>query len=112
VLQPHTPNEPRSPVYSNASLAADGRSVYYLAASQGAKAFDYDVYRLDLGSNAVEKLTTANGYASDLRVSDDGKYAVLLRWTARWGSTPNITKMYLLELATKRVTALNITGTR
>jgi hypothetical protein len=111
VLQPHPPNEPRSPVYDRASLSADGRSVYYLAASQGAKAYDYDVYRLDLVNDAVERLTSANGYASDLCVSTDGRHAVFLKWTARWGSTPNMSHMYLLDLSTKRLTALNITGT-
>jgi len=112
VVQPHVPNEPRSPIYASVRLAADGGSIYFLAASQGAKAFDYDVYRLDLASNVVEKLTIANGFASDLCVSDDGRYAVLLRWTAKWGSTPNISRLFLLDLTTKRLTALNITGTR
>jgi Tol biopolymer transport system component len=112
VLQLHVPNEPRLPIFSNASLAPDGRSIYFLAATDGAKTFNYDVNRLDLASNAVEKLTTANGYASDLCVSADGKNAVFLRWTSRWGSTPSISKMYLLDLTTKRRTPLNITGTR
>ncbi len=112
VLQPHVPNEPRWLIYSNASLDADGSSVYFLAASQGAKVFDYDVYRLDLSGNAVEKITTANGFASDLCVSADGRYAAFLRWTSKWGSTPNISKVYLLDLTTKRLTALNISGTR
>ena len=83
-----------------------------MAASDGKKAFDYDVYRADLASNTVEKFTTANGYATNLSVSSDGKTAVFLRWTARWGSPPNLSKLYLLDMATKRVTALNVTGTQ
>lgn len=112
VLQPHVPNEPRSPIYANAVLAPDGRSIVFLAATQGTKAFDYDVYRLDLASNAVEKLTTANGYATNLCLSIDGKNAVFLRWSSKYGSTPTVSRMYLLDLTTKRVTALPITGTR
>ncbi len=102
----------RSRVISNVSLASDGRSIYFMAASDGKKAFDYDVYRLDLVSKTVEKFTTANGYATDLCVSGNGKTAVFLRWTSRWGSLPNLSKLYTLNLATKRLTALNVTGTQ
>jgi Tol biopolymer transport system component len=111
-IQPLIPNGARTPIISNVGLASDGRSIYLMAASDGKKAFDYDVYRADLASNAVEKFTTANGYATDLSVSNDGKTAVFLRWTSRWGSLPNLSKLYTLDLATKRVTALNVTGTR
>jgi hypothetical protein len=111
-IQPLIPNGPRTPEISNVALASDGRSIYFMAASDGKKAFDYDIYRADLASNVVEKFTTANGYATDLSVSSDGKTAVFLRWTSRWGSLPNLSKLYTLDLATKRVTALNVTGTR
>lgn len=111
-IQPLIPNGAHTPIISNVGLASDGRSIYFMAASDGKKAFDYDVYRADLASNVVEKFTTANGYATDLSVSSDGKTAVFLRWTSRWGSLPNLSKLYRLDLATKRVTALNVTGTR
>jgi WD40-like Beta Propeller Repeat len=106
------PNGARSPVISNISLASDGQSVYFIAASDGKKGFDYDVYRANLAGNAVEKFTTANGYATDLAVSADGKTAVFLKWTSRWGSLPNLSKLYTLDMATKRVTPLNATGGR
>jgi Tol biopolymer transport system component len=106
------PNGARSPIISDVALASDGRSIYFMAASEGKKGFDYDVYRADLASNAVEKFTTANGYATDLAVSADGKTAVFLKWTSRWGSLPNLSKLYIFDLATKRATALNVTGTR
>jgi Tol biopolymer transport system component len=109
-IQPLIPNGPSTPVISNVALAPDGRRIYFMAASNGKKAFDYDVCRADLASKAVEKFTTANGYATSLSVSSDGKTAVFLRWTARWGSTPNLSKLYVLDMATKRVTALNVTG--
>lgn len=106
------PNGTRSPIISGVALASDGHSIYFMAASDGEKAFDYDVYRADLASNAVEKFTTANGYATDLAVSADGKTAVFLKWTSRWGSLPNLSKLYILDMATKRATALNVTGAR
>ena len=83
-----------------------------MAAGDGKKSFDYDVYREELASNATEKFTTSNGYATDLCVSRDGKTAVFLRWTSRWGSLPNLSRLYTLDLATKRVAAVDVTGTR
>jgi Tol biopolymer transport system component len=111
-LEPHVSHLSGSPVYANAALSPDGRQVYFLAASsQGNEAFDYDVYRLGLADNSIEKLTAANGYATDLCISADGTSAVFLRWTSRWGSLPNINKMYLLNLATKSLSPVNVTGT-
>lgn len=112
-FQPHVPDESSSPLYTSASLSADGRDVYFLAPTTGTDGeFDYDVYRLNLANNSVEKLTTSNGYATDLCVSADDLNAVCLRWTSRWGSLPNISKMYLLKLTTKSLTPLNVTGTQ
>jgi Tol biopolymer transport system component len=111
-IHPIVPNGTSTPIISNVGLASDGQSIYFMAASDGKNTFDYDVYRADIASNAVEKFTTANGYATDLSVSSDGKTAVFLRWTSRWGSTPNLSKLYTLDLATKRMTSLNVTGTR
>jgi Tol biopolymer transport system component len=106
------PHGTQSPIISGAALASDGRSIYFMGASDGEKGFDYDVYRADIASNAVEKFTTANGYATDLAVSADGKTAVFLKWTSRWGSLPNLSKLYILDMATKRTTSLNVTGAR
>jgi Tol biopolymer transport system component len=106
------PNGPDSPIYSSPNLAPDGRSIIFLAATQGTTAFDYDVFRLDLATNTLSKLTANNGYATDLVISPDGKSAVFLRWTSRWGSLPNLSKVYLLNLNTKAVTPFPITGTR
>lgn len=106
------PNGSRSPVISDVAFASDGHSIYFRAASDGEKGFDYDVYRADIASNDIEKFTTANGYATDLAVSADGRNAVFLKWTSRWGSLPNLTKLYLLDMATKRAIALNVTGAR
>jgi len=83
-----------------------------MAASDGKKGFDYDIYRADLAGNDVEKLTTANGYATDLAVSADGKTAAFLKWTSRWGSLANLSKLYILDTVTKRTGALDATGAR
>ncbi len=93
--------EPVRPIISNVTLASDGHSIYFMAARDGAKAFDYDVYRADLDGNAVEKLTTANGYATDLAVSADGKTAAFLRWTSKWGSLPTLSRLFILDTVTK-----------
>jgi Tol biopolymer transport system component len=106
------PKALESPIYGSPTFAPDGRSVIFLAASQGTKAFDYDVFRLDLATKVLSQLTSNNGYATDLAISPDGKWAVFLRWTARWGSLPNLSQMYLLDLSTGAVTPLPITGTR
>jgi Tol biopolymer transport system component len=112
-FQPHIPHESSSPMYTNASLSGDGSDAYFLAPTTvGGEAFDYDVYRLDLANNSIEKLTNSNGYATDLCVSSDDRSAVYLRWTSRWGSLPNISKMYLLNLNTKSLAPLNVTGTQ
>ncbi len=107
----HIPKGPDSPIYASPTFAPDGHSIIFLAASHGTKAFDYDVFRLDLATNVLSKLTTNNGYATDLAISPDGNWAVFLRWTARWGSLPNLSKMYLLNLNTSAVKPLSITGT-
>jgi len=106
------PNGATSRIYVSPSLAPDGKSVVFLAAVQGKKAFDYDAFRLDLESNRITQLTTDNGYASDLAISPDGNWAVFLRWTSRWGSLPTMSRMYLLNLHTGGVAPLPITGTR
>jgi Tol biopolymer transport system component len=111
-IQPVIPNGSRGLEVSDVEFASDSHGIYFMAASDGKKGFDYDVYRSNLAGSAVEKLTTANGYATDLAVSGDGKNVVFLRWTSKWGSLPNLSKLYTLELATKQMTALNVTGTQ
>ena len=111
-IHPVVPNGPQLPVVSNVLIAPGGDSIYFMAATDGKKAFDYDVYRMDLNSKSVEKLTAANGYATDLCLSNDARTAAFLRWTSRWGSLPNLSRLYTLDLVTRRVTASDVTGTR
>lgn len=114
LLQPHVPNEPRSPIFGSTLFAPDGQSILFMAASEGSRgaAFDYDVYRMELRSGTVTKLTSANGYATNLCVSPDGKKAIFMRWTSDEHRTPIASQLYLLDLETKQVTTLPISGSR
>src|ERR1035438_5364031 len=80
-LQPKVPNCPSpSPVLYNSLWLPDGRSIIFSAASQPPDGnFDYNVYRLDIPSGAIEQLTYLTGLLDGLSVSTDGKKAVLLR---------------------------------
>jgi TolB protein len=114
VLQPHVPNEPRSPIFGGAVFAPDGKSILFMAASEGRRgaAFDYDVYRMELHSGSVTKLTSANGYATNLCVSPDGRKAIFMRWTSDEHRTPIASQLYLLDLETRQITPLPISGSR
>jgi Tol biopolymer transport system component len=66
-------------VLYNALWLPDGRSIIFSAASQPPDGnFDYNVYRLDIPSGAIEQLTYLTGLLDGLSVSTDGKKAVLL----------------------------------
>jgi Tol biopolymer transport system component len=80
-LQPKVPNAPSfSSLVYNASWLPDGRSVVFSAAAQPPEGnFDYNVYRLDMTSGAIEQLTRLTGLLDGLSISTDGKKAVLLR---------------------------------
>lgn len=91
-------------VVTDAGLSSDARSVYFMAAGGDETTFDYDVCRQELAGGTAEKLTTANGYATAMSVSADGKTAVFLKWTSQWGSLPNLSRLYLFVMATKQLT--------
>ena len=95
-LEPSVPNAPDPPPLDfNALWLPDGRSVVFFAASQPpAGNFDYNVYRLDTASGAIEQLTHLTGLLDGLSVSTDGKKAVLLHHGV----------YYILDLGTHRLT--------
>jgi Tol biopolymer transport system component len=90
----------------------DGKSLLFMAASNGKlwKGFDYDVYRVDIGTGSLEQLTKGNGYATDLKVSADGKTAVFLKWHSDWRGTPVKNQLYLLDVQSRKLTAIKVTG--
>ena len=79
-----------------------------MAASDGKHGYDYDVYRVDLGTGSL--LTNGNGYATDLKVSADGNTAVFLKSHSDLRSTPDKSEPYLLDVQTHKLTPLRITG--
>jgi len=113
-LRPHVPREPSiGQVFNCPNYMPNGKSVLFMAASNGKlpwSAFDYDIYRVDAGTGDVERLTKGNGFASDLKVSADGKTAVFLKWHSSWRGIPNKSQLYLLDLQTHRVTQLKVSG--
>jgi Tol biopolymer transport system component len=79
-LQPGVPNAPSQPVDYYPTWLPDGRSIIFSAAVQPPSGnYDYNVYRLDIDSGAIEQLTNLSGPIEGLSVSTDGKKAVLLR---------------------------------
>lgn len=114
ILRPHVPKEPSlGQGFNCPNYMPDGKSILFMAASNGKllwSGYDYDVYRMDIGSGVVERLTAGNGFASDLKASADGKSAVFLRWRSDWHRTPNKNKLYLLDLQTHKLTPFKVNG--
>jgi Tol biopolymer transport system component len=110
-LQPHVPGEPKPGlVYESPNFMPAGKSLLFMAASNGKHGYDYDVYKVDVASGTVEKLTQGNGFATDLKVSADGKTAVFLKWRLNWRHTPVQSKLYLLDIQTHELTPLKVKG--
>lgn len=94
-----------TPVFS-----PDGKTIVFMAASDGKHGYDYDVYRLDLQTGSWERLTKGNGYATNLTVSMNGKTAVFLKWRSDRHATLVGSEVYLLDLETRKLISLSITG--
>jgi Tol biopolymer transport system component len=107
-LQPHVPQEVdhKNPIFAYPNYLPDG-SILFMAAN---KRFDYDVYRLNPDTGTIEKLTNGNGYATDLRVSADGRTAALLKWRKNRIGEVVSNEIYLLDLQSHALTPLVVTG--
>jgi Tol biopolymer transport system component len=111
LLRPQLPKGlGQNKIYNCPNYMPDGKSILFLAASNGRHGFDYDVYQLDLGSAAVERLTKGNGYATNLRVFADGKRAVFLKWRLDWRGTPVKSELNLLDMESHKVTPFPVSG--
>jgi Tol biopolymer transport system component len=108
VLRPRVPGH--EGIYNSPNFMPDGKSILFLAATDGWQVFDYDVYRLDLSTGMVERLTKGNGYATDLRVFPDGKTAVFLKWQSDSHGTPVRNDLYMLNLQSHNVALLRVNG--
>lgn len=111
-LRPHVPKEAdhKNPIVNFPNYMPDGKSILFIAASNGKHGYDYDIYRVDLGTGSLERLTNGNGYASDLKVSADGKTAIFLKWRSDWRGTPNKSELYLLDIQSHKLTPFKING--
>lgn len=111
-LRPHVPKEAarKNPLVDDPNFMPDGRSILFMAASNGRHGYDYDIYRIDLSTKTLERLTNGNGYATNLRVSMDGKTAVFLKWRSDRHATPVTSEPYLLDIESHRLTPLKING--
>jgi Tol biopolymer transport system component len=108
VLRPRVPGHER--IYNCPNFMPDGKSILFLAATEGWRFYDYDVYRLDLETGAVERLTKKNGYATDLRVFAGGKTAAFLKWRSDRHATPVESELYLLDIQSHNVTPVKVSG--
>jgi Tol biopolymer transport system component len=110
-FQPHVPKEANSdPIINYPNYMPDGKSILFMAATDGKRGLDYDVYRLNLTTGDLQRLTSGNGIASDLKVFADGKTAVFLKWHKNWRGMPDASELYLLDVQTKKLSPLRITG--
>jgi Tol biopolymer transport system component len=111
-LRPHVPKEAdhNNPILAYPNYMPDGKSILFMAASDGKHGYDYDVYRLDLRTGFLERFTNGNGYATNLKVSADGRTAVFLKWRKNWLGEVTTSEIYLLDLQSRRVSPLKVSG--
>ena len=107
-LQPQIPNEVdhKNPIFAYPNYLPDG-SILFMAAN---RRFDYDVYRLNPSTGAIEKLTSGNGYATELKVSADGNISVFLKWRKNWMGELAGCEVSILDLNSRTVRPLQISG--
>ena len=111
VIVPKVPNAPAQVQIASAYFTADGKGIMFMAASQGTKGYDYDVYQLDLSSHKVKKLTSTNGYATDFKLSANGENIAFFTWSlSRLNSVPINPRLQLLNIQTGNVSSMTITG--
>jgi Tol biopolymer transport system component len=111
-LRPHVPKEAdhKNPILNYPNFMPDGKGILFMAASKGKHGYDYDIYRIDLETKSLEKLTNGNGFATNLGVSANGKTAVFLRWHSDRHATPVNSEVYLLDIETRKLAPLRLTG--
>ena len=108
VFKPHVKGEPRNgPIFGDPVFLPDGENILFLAVS--GEPFDYDVFRMNLQTQEIVKLTNRNGYAYGLQVSPNGKTAAFVRQEWRDGQ-PGASAIFLLDLGSAAVTPFRITN--
>lgn len=66
---------------------------------EGTDGYDCDIYMMNLTTEALDELTTRNGYSTGARVSPDGRSAIFLKWSKNWRGMPVRPAFYSLNLA-------------
>ena len=111
ILRPHLPAKPfGGGFFESPNYMPDGKTILFMAASHGKRGNDYDVYRMDLGTGLVERLTEGNGYAGGLKLLPDGKTAAFLKWREDRHGAIIGTDVYLLDLQTHKRTPFKVNG--
>jgi hypothetical protein len=103
VISPRIPNGPLQPEIEHMYLVAGQPRIIFMAASQGEKGFDYDLYRLEIGSQEVEKLTATKHYATDFVLSSNGQKAAYIVWMgSSWlNAQPLKPSLQILDIQTR-----------
>ena len=102
---------PNRELIGNGQFTRDGNSILFSFPLEGADGYDYDIYIMNLTTEALDKLTTRNGYSTGARVSPDGRSAIFLKWSKNWRGMPVRPAFYSLNLDTKELRKLNISFT-
>lgn len=111
VIAPEIPNGPESPQIASAYFSSDAKDILLMAASHGQQHFDYDIYRLEIATRKLERLTKTNGYASDLCISQNGEKAAFFTWTlSKLNSMPINPSLQVLNIKTRAISTVAITG--
>jgi dipeptidyl aminopeptidase/acylaminoacyl peptidase len=111
IIRPRLPSKPApKQAFESPNYMLDGKSILFMAATHEKRKNDFDVYRLDLETGAVERLTNGNGYAGGLKLLPDGKTAVFLKWREDRHGTIVGTDVFLLDLQTHGLTPFRVTG--
>jgi len=106
-FRPHVPKEisRKHPIFAYPNYLPDG-TILFMAANEYV---DYDVYRLNPDTGGIEKLTNANSYSTELKVSADGKTAAFLRWHRNLRGVKD-PEPYLLDVESHSLKALSVNG--
>jgi Tol biopolymer transport system component len=114
-LTPRVPGHPSEyPGYDWPNYMPDGKSILFIAASNGGflglGRYNYDVYRLDLETSAVERLTKGMRNITSLKVFPNGKTAVFIQQHENLFGTAVRGQIYLLDIQTHNLTPLRVIG--
>ncbi|HZC24033.1 MAG TPA: hypothetical protein VE866_11890 [Candidatus Binatia bacterium] len=107
-IRPPVEVEHRERIIAAAMYMPDGKSILFSAATDHLAHYDYDIYRMDLQTQKVDRLTRNLGYAHGLQLSRDGKTAIFMRDSSHWFR--NKTEIFLLDIATRKLAPFTITG--